>query len=75
MPAVKTGEVVVLFVRDGIAVEGAMVRVFELDVREALIGFYETVADDLDLWLMRDGLEIWVEDATLRVEGFAVAIL
>ena len=32
------------------------------------------VADDLDFRLVRDRLEVWVEDAAFGVEGLAVAV-
>lgn len=42
--------------------EGTVVGVFEGDISEALIGGHEAVADDLDLGLVRDRLEVGVED-------------
>lgn len=75
MPAVKAGEVVVVFLWDRIAVEGAVVGVFEVDVVEALVGVDDAVADDLDLWLVRHGFQVWVEDAAFGVEGLAVPVL
>lgn len=33
-----------------------------------------TIADDLHFRLVRDGLEIWVEDTSLRIKGFAVSV-
>lgn len=75
MPAVKTSKVVVVFVWNGIAVEGAVVGVFELDVLKTLVGVDEAVADDLDLRLVRHSFQIWVEDAAFGVEGLAVPVL
>jgi len=51
-----------------------VVRVLELDILKAFIGGNETIADDLNLRLVRDGLEIWVENATLCVEGLAMTV-
>lgn len=42
--------------------EGAVVRVAELDVGQAFVGGDEAVADYLDLRLVGDGLEVRVED-------------
>lgn len=61
MPAVKASKVIVIFLWDGIAVEGAVVGVFELDILEALVGVDKAVSDDLDLRLVRDGFEVWME--------------
>ncbi len=54
--------------------KSAMMRVAELDVLESLIGGDKPVADDLDLRLVRDGLEVRVQDAALGVDGLAVAV-
>ena len=51
-----------------------MMRMHEFDVLEAFIFRHEAVADDLYFGLVRDGLQIWVEDAAFCVEGFAVAV-
>jgi hypothetical protein len=39
-----------------------MVRMSKLDVLQSFILLNEPIADDLDLRLMRDGLEIRMED-------------
>ncbi len=75
MPAVKASKVIVIFLWDGIAVEGAVVGVFDLDILEALVGIDKAVSNDLDLRLVRDGFEVWMEDAAFGVEGLAVAVL
>ena len=74
VPAVEARVVTVVGVRDGGCVEGAVVRVAELDVGQAFVRGDEAVADDLNLGLVRDGLEVRVEDGPLGVEGYAVAI-
>lgn len=38
--------------------ESPVMRVFQLDIVQTLIGIDMAVTDDLDLWLVRDGLEI-----------------
>lgn len=52
----------------------SMMRVVELDVLQSLILRHKTVPDDLHFWLMRDGLQIWVQNASLGIKGFAVSI-
>lgn len=55
-------------------VEGAVMRMREAEVVEALVRRDGAVADDLDLRLVGHSLEIWVEDAAFCVEGFPMAI-
>lgn len=75
MPAIEPRVAEVIFVRDARGVEGTVVRVAQADVREALVvALDEAVADDLDLGLVGDGLEVWVEDGALGIEGLAVAV-
>lgn len=74
MPSVETGEEGVFVLRDGGGVEGPVVRVAKLDVGQAFVGRDEAVADDLDLRLVGDGLEVRVEDGAFGVEGLAVAV-
>jgi len=50
-----------------------MVWVLQGNVAKSLIGD-DTVADDLDLWLMRDCLQIRVEDGSLSVERLAMSV-
>ena len=55
--------------------EGFVVRVFEGYVFETLVGGHEAVADYLDLLLMRDCFEVWVQDGFFGAsELFAVAV-
>lgn len=49
--------------------ERAVVRMTELDVFQALVRRHEAVAYDLDLGLVRDGLEIRVQNASFGVGG------
>lgn len=55
-------------------VEGAVMRVREAEVVEALVRRDGAVANDLDFGLVGHGLEIWVEDAAFGVKGFPVAV-
>lgn len=62
MPSVEPGEVQILLIRDSGGVECAMVRMAELNVLQSFILLNETISNDLHLGLVRDGLEIGVED-------------
>lgn len=74
VPAVEVGVVAIIVRRDGVLVEGLVVRVAEGEVAQAFVFGDEAVADDLDLGLVRHGFEIRVQDAAFGVEGFAVAV-
>lgn len=54
--------------------EGLVVRMLERDVLQAFEFSNVTVTNDLDLRLVRDGLEIRVQNGAFGVEGLAVAI-
>lgn len=51
-----------------------MVGMAQLDVGEAFVRGHEAVAYDLDLRLVGDGFEVWVEDRPFGVEGLAVSV-
>lgn len=55
-------------------VECLVVWVLELDVFEAFVRLDEAVANDLDLWLMWNGLEVRMEDAFLSIQSLSVTI-
>jgi hypothetical protein len=74
VPAVEARVVAVVGFRDGGCVEGAVVWVAQADVGQAFVRGDEAVADNLDLGLVRDGLQVRVEDGPLGVEGCAVAV-
>ena len=74
MPPVVAGEVQVVLVRNGGGVECAVVRMSELDVLQSLILRHKTIANDLDLRLVRNGLQVRVQDATLGIESLSMAI-
>ena len=74
VPAVEVRVREVVLVGDGVLVELLVVGVDELDVGEAFVLGHEAVADDLHFGLVRDGLEIRVQDAAFGVEGLAVAV-
>jgi hypothetical protein len=46
----------------------------QLDVLQTLVVLDEAIANDLDLGLMRDRLEVWVENGSLGVQRLAVTI-
>lgn len=54
--------------------EGAVMRVAELDVGEPFVGRHETVADYLDLGLVGDGLEVGVEDGFAGDRGLVAVV-
>lgn len=69
MPPEEARVVKILLIWDNGLVESAVMRVTELSVLETFVGFNEAIANDLDLRLMGDGLEIRVEN------GFLVVVL
>lgn len=54
--------------------EGAVMWMAQSDVLEALILLHKAVADNLNLWLVRYGFQVRVQDRAFRVERLAVAI-
>ena len=74
MPAEEACVVQILLFRDGVLVELLVVGVGELDVLETFVRRDEAVTDDLDLWLVGDGLQVWVKNTALCVERFPVAV-
>ena len=71
---VEPGVVEILFLGDGLLVEFVVVRVDQFGVLQTFILRNEAITDDLNLRLVRDGLEIGVEDTAFCVEGLAVAV-
>lgn len=67
MPAVEPGKVMIILLRDRVSMEGPVVRVFQLDVGQAFVRVDQPVADYLYLRLVRNGLQVWVEDASFAV--------
>lgn len=74
MPPVEAREFQVILGRNGSCVEGAVVRVPELHVSEALIFSYEAVADHLHLRLVRNGSQVWMQNAAASVQCLAVPV-
>lgn len=74
MPAIEARMSQIVFFRDRVLVKRLMVRVLELNVFESLILRNKAVADDLDLRLMRDRLEVRVQDTFFGVERLAVTV-
>lgn len=64
----------IVFWGNRIPMKSSMVRVFQLNFFQSLIGVDMSMSDDLDLRLVRDGLQIWMQDAPLAVEGLAVSV-
>lgn len=74
VPSVEACEVEILRLWDDGLVEGLVMWVLELDVLQAFVGRYQAVADNLDLRLMWDSLQIWMQDGALCVESLAVSV-
>lgn len=74
VPAVEAREVEILGFRDDGLVESLMMRVLELDVLKTFIRRNKAVADDLDLRLMWNCLQVWMQNGALRVKSLAVSI-
>lgn len=54
--------------------ESLMMRVLQTNIAQTFVLSDGPVANDLDLWLMGDGLQIWVQDAALCIEGLAMPV-
>lgn len=75
VPTIEPGDSCFLvFVRDDRLVKSLVMRVFQLSVGETLPGGNETVADQLDLRLVRDRFEIGVQDGFILVGWFNSAM-
>ena len=74
MPSVEAREVNIVYLGNRVLVELLMMWVDQLNVLETLVRRNQTIADDLHLWLMWHGLQIRVENTTLGVERFSVAV-
>jgi len=74
MPPVEPGIIQVILIGDGCLVESTVVRMAQLNIFQAFVGGNETIPDDLDLGLVRDGLQIRVENRTLGIKGLAMAV-
>jgi hypothetical protein len=49
-------------------------RVSQLDIFQTLVRFHMSISDHLHLRLVRDSLEIWMEDASLCINSLSVSI-
>lgn len=67
MPAVEPSKVMIILLRDRVSMEGPVVRVFQLNVGQAFVRVDQSMADYLNLWLVRNGLQVWMEDASFAV--------
>ncbi len=74
MPAIEARMRQIVFFRDWVLVERLVVRMLEFDVFQSLILRDKTIADDLHLRLMRDCLEVWMQDALFGIKRLAVAV-
>lgn len=74
MPSIEPSEVEILLRWNGRLVEDLVMGVLQCDVLQTLVLIVEPVSNGLHLWLVRDRLEIGVEDGALCVESLAVAV-
>lgn len=74
MPSIKSSVVQIVLRWDDSRMEGAVMWMAQSDVLEALILLHKAVADNLNLWLVRYGFQVRVQDRAFRVERLAVAI-
>ena len=74
MPAVEAGVCKVILFGDGVFVKGLVMGMDQGDVLETFVRRDEPVPIDLHLGLVRDCLQVWMEDAAFSIEGFAMAV-
>lgn len=74
MPSIKSSVVQIVLRWDDSRMEGAVMWMAQSDVLEALIILHKAVADNLNLWLVRYGFQVRMQDRAFRVERLAVAI-
>jgi len=74
VPPIETCVIPIILLADNIFVEGLVMRVLQRDIRQPFKLANVTVADDLNFRLVRDSLEVRVEDRPFCVERFSVAI-
>lgn len=74
MPPIEARVIQIIFRGDARSMEGLVMRMLQADVAQTFVFSNRAVADDLDLGLMRDGLQIRVEDAALGIEGLSVTV-
>ena len=74
VPTVEACVSEIIDFRDRVLVKFPVMRMHELDVLQAFVLRDQTITNDLDFWLVWNGLKIWVENAAFGVKGFAVSI-
>ncbi len=74
VPSVESRKVKIILLRYNRFVKRFVVRMLERDVLQSFVLIVVAVSNDLNLWLVRDGLEIWVEDGTLGIQRLSVTI-
>lgn len=72
VPAVETRKLPIHILRDGSFVESRMMRMLQGDVLQPFKLLHRPVSNDLHLWLMRDSLQVGMEDGFFL--AFAVAV-
>jgi hypothetical protein len=74
VPAVEARVIQIILWWDARGMESLMMRVLQTNIAQTFVLSDGPVANDLDLWLMGDGLQIWVQDAALCIEGLAMPV-
>jgi hypothetical protein len=74
VPAIVARKIKIVLVWNLGLVESAVMWMAETDVLEAFIALDETVANDLDLRLVRNGLQVRVQNGTLGVQSLPMAV-
>ena len=75
MPTVESHVFKIFFLYNRVLVKGTMMRMSESDVLKSFIRWDESITDDLNLMLIRDGLEIWMKNLTFAIQSFAVTVI
>ena len=74
MPPVESSSIKILPIWDRGLVEHLVVGVLQGNIFQPLIFLVEAISNDLHLWLVRNRLEIGVEDGSFGIEGLAVTV-
>jgi hypothetical protein len=73
VPPVEVCEILILLRWNGVSVERFMMGVSQLKVGKPFVFFDKTVANDLNLWLMRNFGQVMVKNAPL-VNGLSMTV-
>jgi len=74
VPSVESSRCQILHIRNSFLVKLLVVWVDKCDVLQSLVLLVKPIPNDLNLWLMRNRLEVGMEDGSLSIESLAVAV-